>query len=80
MSLIIYTKTGCPWCKEALSMLRKYDVVFEEREVLSNKIFFDELVQKSGQSKTPTFDYNGEILADTDAETARRFLEERNVL
>ncbi len=80
MSLIIYTKTGCPWCKEALEMLRKNDVSYEERQVLGNDAFYKELVEKSGQNKTPTIDLDGAILADSDAEAIKKFLQEKGVL
>ena len=80
MNIIIYTKTNCPWCKEALHFLRKHDISFEEREVLGNKVYFDEMVKKSGQMKAPTLDVGGEILADTDAKAIEVFLKERNLL
>lgn len=78
--LIVYTKTGCPWCKNVLDLLRGGKVAFEEREVLSNKIYFDELVKKSGQNKTPTVDLDGEIVADTDREAVEKFLIEKGML
>lgn len=80
MSLIIYTKTGCPWCVEALEFLEKYNVPFEEREVRGNIDFMKELEDKSGQSKTPTLDLDGEILADSDVEAIEVFLRERGIL
>ena len=78
--MILYTKTGCPWCLEALRFLRSHDVAFEEREVLGNKAYFDEMVAKSGQTKAPTVDLNGEILADTDATAIEAFLKQHKVL
>lgn len=78
--IIIYTKTGCPWCRDALAFLRDNKITFEEREVLSNPEFFEELKTKSGQSKTPTLDIEGEILADTDAETIEQFLKKNNMI
>ena len=78
--ILIYTKTGCPWCHDALNFLRENKVAFEEREVLGNKTFFDELVAKSGQTKTPTLDFDGEILADTDREAIAVFLKNHGVL
>ncbi|MDO8594354.1 MAG: glutaredoxin family protein [bacterium] len=80
MSLIVYTKTGCPWCIAVLDFLNEKKVVFEEREVRGNKAFFDEMVKKSGQSKAPTLDLDGEILADTDKEAVELFLKQRGVL
>jgi len=80
MKIILYTKTGCPWCRDALAFLRDNKIAFEEREVLGNPKFFEELQTKSGQSKAPTFDVDGEILADTDAAAIGAFLKQRGVL
>lgn len=80
MSIIVYTKTGCPWCREALVFLKSTGLAFEEREVLSNPEFFKEMVDKSGQSKAPTLDVDGEILADTDAPAIEAFLKLKNLL
>ncbi len=78
--LIIYTKKGCPWCVGALNFLKEKGLKFEEREVLSSKEFYEELVLKSGQSKAPTVDLNGEILADTDSEALEIFLKNKGEL
>ena len=78
--IIIYTKNGCPWCRDALAFLRDRKIVFEEREVLSNPAFFEELKKKSAQDKTPTLDIDGEILADTDKEAIGKFLQNKNII
>jgi len=80
MSLIVYTKIGCPWCIAVTDYLREKKVAFEEREVRGNKAYFDELMKKSGQTKAPTLDLDGEILADTDAEAVELFLRKHGVL
>lgn len=80
MSLIVYTKDGCPWCEDVLKLLNTKRVEYEEREVRGNKVFFDEMVQKSNQDKAPTIDYNGIILADTDADAIEQFLRSKGVI
>jgi len=80
MSLIIYTKTGCPWCRDVLAFLHDTKVSFEEREVRGNATYFEELRQKSGQDKTPTLDLDGEICADAGVEEVEAFLKEKKVL
>ena len=72
--IILYTKTGCPWCKGVLDLFKEKNVIYEEREVRGNKNYFDELVAKSDQQKTPTLDIDGEILADSDREQVSAFL------
>jgi len=68
MTIILYTKTGCPWCHGVLDLFKEKNVIFEEREVRRNPVYFEELKAKSGQTKTPTMDLDGEITADSDRE------------
>ncbi len=74
MPLILYTKTGCPWCQEVLELFAEKNIKFEEREVTGNQNYYDELIVKSGQDKTPTLDIDGKILADTDVEEVKKVL------
>lgn len=77
MKIIIYTKTGCPWCEGVLDFLNEKKIDYKEREVLSNKEYFDELVEKSGQTKTPTLDIDSFILADSDKEQVEKYFEKK---
>lgn len=63
---ILYVKSGCPWCIEALSFFDANNIRVETREVRSNKVFMDQMVQLSGQSKTPTFVLGDFVVADFD--------------
>ena len=80
MNLIVYTKSGCPWCRAVVDFLHDKKVPFEEREVRGNKAYFDEMIQKSGQTKAPTLDLDGAILADAGVDEATAFLTEKGVL
>lgn len=80
MSLIVYTKTGCPWCRDVLAFLKDKNILFEEREVRGNTTFFDELRKKSGQEKTPTLDLDGAILADAGVPEVEAWLREKGVI
>ncbi len=77
--LIVYTKTGCPWCRDALKFLADKQIPFEEREVRGNTAYFAELKEKSGQEKTPTLDLDGAICADAGVDEIERFLREKGV-
>jgi hypothetical protein len=49
------------------------------KEVTSDASAMDEMVRKSGQSKAPTLDWNGTILADFGTEELVPFLQNRGV-
>lgn len=80
MKIILYTKTGCPWSEGVLQLFKEKNVVFEEREVRGNKEYYDELVKKSGQDKTPTLDIDGFILADSDKDQVSEYMKGKGVL
>ena len=74
MKIILYTKKGCPWCIGVLKLFAENKIAYEEREVFGNKSYFDEMVAKSGQTKAPTLDIDGHILADSDREQVSAYL------
>lgn len=77
--IIVYTKTGCGWCAGVLDLLRDRKINFEERNVTDSKEYFNEMEQKSGQTKAPTLEIDGEIVPDTDADAVARLLEEKKL-
>lgn len=79
MHIILYVKTGCPWCSGVRDLLVSKHIPFEERNVTENKDFFDEMIKKSGQTLTPTLDIDGEILADSDAGQVTDFLRGKGI-
>lgn len=80
MNLIVYTKTGCPWCSDVLDFLDEHSIQFDERDVSDRQEYMQELVDKSGQDKAPTLDLDGEILADAGREEVEQFLKSKGVI
>lgn len=78
--MIVYTKTGCPWCVALLAFLNEAGVEYEERDVRKNEDYMAEMSEKSGQTKAPVVDYDGEIIADTDKDEIAEFLREKGVI
>ncbi|MDP4610837.1 MAG: glutaredoxin family protein [Opitutales bacterium] len=61
---ILYIKSGCPWCREALSFFNSQGVDIDIRDVLESPKDMDAMVALSGQTKTPTFEYEDFVVAD----------------
>ncbi len=81
MKIILYTKTGCPWCAEVLKLLNDNNIEFEEKDARKNENYFKELVEKSGQNKTPTLEVDGQIVAsDSDVESIGVILKEKGII
>ena len=71
---ILYIKRGCPYCKAASNYLDQHQVAYEEVEVRSDPAQMHKLQEISGQSKTPTLVWDGDVLANFGTEELEPFL------
>lgn len=76
---ILYVKTGCPWCDEAVGKLDGYGVGYRLKNVTDDPAEFAEMRRKSNQTKAPTLDWHGRILADFGSDELTEFLRAQNV-
>ncbi len=75
----LYIKPGCPWCHEVVEFLDEHGIGHHEIDVTADARAFDEMKRKSGQSKVPTLDWNGQILADFGVDELVPFLHSQSV-
>ena len=80
MSLpVLYIKPGCPWCEDVVDFLKRKRIAVKTVIVSGNPEAMREMVELSGQSKAPTMDWHGEVLADFGVEELIPFLNDRGV-
>lgn len=75
----LYVKTGCPWCEEVLEYLDARRIGYEEIVVSGNRDAMQAMIDLSGQSKAPTMDWGGEVLADFGVDELVPFLRTHGV-
>ena len=76
---ILYTKSDCPWCHEAVEFLDEHGIGYRMKDVSTDSSAAAEMQKISGQTKTPTLDWNGKVLADFGTEELVPFLRDRGV-
>ena len=69
-----WLKTHCGWSRGVRAVLAKYNLEFEEKDIIQNQAFRWEMEQKSGQDKQPTLEINGTMLADVSGEELEAWL------
>lgn len=74
----LYIKPGCPWCEEVVDYLDKKGIETETIVVSGNLAAMQEMIDLSGQSKAPTMDWHGEVLADFGVDELIPFLKKHN--
>jgi glutaredoxin len=77
---ILYIKSGCPWCDEVVDFLERKKIQVRSVVVSGNPDAMREMVDLSGQSKAPTMDWHGEVLADFGVDELIPFLKKRGVI
>jgi len=79
-TITAYLKPWCGWSAGVRAVFKKYDLAFEERDIINRPEFFDEMVQKTGQTKQPTVEINGKVLADVSGEEVEAWLLQNGVV
>ena len=72
--IIAYLKPTCGWSQGVRAALRKYDLPFEDRDIIRNSAQRQEMIQKSGQNLSPCVEINGHMLADVSGEEVEQYL------
>lgn len=81
MSLpILYIKPGCPWCVDVVDYLSQKAIEVETVVVSGNREAMEKMKELSGQTKAPTMNWHGEVLADFGVDELIPFLKKKGVV
>jgi monothiol glutaredoxin len=69
-----YLKTFCGWSEGVRAIMRKYDLEFEEKDIIKNPAFRWEMEQRSGQSLSPCVEIDGHMLPDISGEEVEKWM------
>jgi len=80
LNIVAYLKTFCGWSEGVRAVMRKYDLAYEEKDIIKNPAFRWEMEQKSGQPLSPCVEVNGTMLADVSGEEVEQWMIENGLL
>jgi len=75
-----YVETFCGWSEGVRAIFRKYNLPYEEKDIIKNPAFRWEMEQKSGQPLSPCVEINGHMLADISGEEVEAWMTANNLL
>jgi monothiol glutaredoxin len=78
--IIAYLKPSCGWSNGVRAVLRKYDMPYEDRDIINDPLQRQEMIQKSGQMLSPCVEINGHMLADVSGEEVEAYLLANNLV
>ena len=56
------------------AIMNKYDLAYEDRDIINDRNQYAEMVEKSGQSLSPCVEINGHLLADVSGEEVENWM------
>ena len=72
--IVAYLKPVCGWSNGVRAVLRKYNLPFEDKDIINDRTVYSEMVRKSGQPLSPCVEVDGEMLADVSGEEVEQYL------
>jgi monothiol glutaredoxin len=60
--------------------MRKYDLPFEDRDIINDPVQRQEMIEKSGQMLSPCVEVNGTMLPDISGEEVEAYLVANNLV
>jgi glutaredoxin len=72
--IVAYLKPSCGWSNGVRAIMRKYDLPYEDRDIINDPIQRQEMVEKSGQMLSPCVEVNGKMLPDISGEEVEAYL------
>jgi glutaredoxin len=78
--VIAYLKPMCGWSQGVRAIMRKYDLPFEDRDIINDPVQRQEMIEKSGQMLSPCVEVDGHMLADVSGEEVEAYLVANNLV
>ena len=72
--IIAYLKPTCGWSQGVRAVLRKYDLPYEDRDIINDPLQRQEMIEKSGQMLSPCVEVNGHMLPDISGDEVEAYL------
>ena len=74
LKIVAYLKPQCGWSNGVRAIMRKYDLAFEDRDIINDPAQRQEMIEKSGQMLSPCVEINGRMLPDISGEEVEAYL------
>ena len=78
--IVAYLKPVCGWSNGIRAIMKKYDLEYEDRDIINDSRQYQEMVTKSRQPLSPCVEVGGEMLADVSGDEVEAFLLERGIV
>lgn len=80
MEIVAYLKPTCGWSNGVRAILNKYNLSYEDKDIINNAENYAEMVERSGQPLSPCVVVDGVMLADVSGEEVENYMLSNNLV
>jgi monothiol glutaredoxin len=78
--IIAYLKPTCGWSMGVRAVLKKYDLPFEDRDIINDPNQRQEMIEKTGQMLSPCVEIDGHMLPDVSGEEVEAYMLSKRIV
>jgi len=78
--IIAYLKPSCGWSMGVRAIMKKYDLPFEDRDIINDPLQRQEMIEKSGQMLSPCVEIDGHMLADISGDEVESYMLAKSIV
>tara|TARA_B110000305_G_C19401672_1_gene620501 strand:- start:232 stop:528 length:297 start_codon:yes stop_codon:yes gene_type:complete len=80
MKIKAYLKPSCGWSKGIRAIMDKYDLAYEDLDVINNPANYEEMVKKTNQTFQPCIEIDDTMLVDVSGEELEAYLIDKKLV
>jgi monothiol glutaredoxin len=80
MTVKAWLKPHCGWSNGVRAIFRKYDVAFDDIDIINDPENYAQMVERSGQTLSPCVEIDGVMLADVSGEEVENYMLSKNLI
>jgi len=78
--IIAYLKPTCGWSMGVRAVLKKYDLPYEDRDIINDPAQRAEMIEKSGQMLSPCVEIDGQMLPDISGDEVEAYMLSKGIV
>src|SRR2546421_10412256 len=78
--IVAYLKPTCGWSQGVRAVLRKYDLPYEDRDIINDPTQRQEMIERSGQMLSPCVDVGGRRLVEESGDEVETYLLSKGIV
>ena len=80
MNIKAYLKPHCGWSRGVRAIMEKYNLEYQDIDIINNPENYQEMVRESGQNLSPCVVINDVMLSDVSGEEVEKYLLENKLV